>query len=205
MGKMPEDLRAQRPLFGGAIVASFPLRFQDVSDIREVPDNQEVFVDPTRDESLIFELLELKTDVPDNGSATWFLQDLANEQDAEGTVVLEQSGIVQADGEQFRNNRPIITTAVGQMAVSKGRQGREAQNIVKVYLANLRLKNVATDVLITAYEPLLINSLSESAASVGAGLAIPAAESGCMPMAEVFKCAVSSFNVNDWSLFGGVA
>lgn len=48
---------------------------------------QEVFVDPTRDESLIFELLDLKTDVADHGSATWFLQDLANEQDAEGTMV----------------------------------------------------------------------------------------------------------------------
>lgn len=40
-----------------------------------------------RDESLIFELLDLKTDVADHGSATWFLQDLANEQDAEGTMV----------------------------------------------------------------------------------------------------------------------
>lgn len=44
-------------------------------------------MDPNRDESVIFELLDLKTDVADHGSATWFLQDLANEQDAEGTVV----------------------------------------------------------------------------------------------------------------------
>jgi hypothetical protein len=46
-----------------------------------------VFADPSRDESLIVELLEYKPDVADNGSAAWFLQDLANEQDAEGTVV----------------------------------------------------------------------------------------------------------------------
>ena len=44
-------------------------------------------MDPTRDESLIFELLEYKPDVADNGSAAWFLQDLASEQDAEGSVV----------------------------------------------------------------------------------------------------------------------
>ncbi|KAL0336349.1 UNVERIFIED_CONTAM: Ran guanine nucleotide release factor [Sesamum radiatum] len=153
---MPEDLCAERPLFGGAIVSTFPLRFQDVSNIRQVPDHQEVFVDPARDESLIFELLDLKTDVADQGSATWFLQDLANEQDAEGTMVLEQSGVFEVDGLQCRSSPAIITTAVGQMAISKGRQGREAQNIVKVYLANLRLKDVATDVLITAYEPMLI-------------------------------------------------
>ncbi|KAI8527436.1 hypothetical protein RHMOL_Rhmol12G0075300 [Rhododendron molle] len=71
-----------------------------------------------------------------------------------------------------------------------------------VYLANLRLKEVGTDVLITAYEPILINPLSESASSVGAGLAAPAAEFGRMPMAEVFKLAVSRFKVNDWGLFG---
>ncbi|XP_057777167.1 uncharacterized protein LOC130995775 [Salvia miltiorrhiza] len=202
---MPEDLCIQHALFGGAISSTFPLRFQDISNIRQVPDHQEVFVDPTRDESLIFELLDLKTDVADHGSATWFLQDLANEQDAEGTMVLEQSGVFEADGLRFRSSPAVITTAIGQMGISKGRQGRDAQNLVKVYLANLRLKDVGTDVLITAYEPVTINPLSESAATVGAGLAVPAAQSGCMPMEEVFRGAVSSFKVNDWSLFGAVA
>ncbi|KAL2529576.1 Mog1/PsbP/DUF1795-like photosystem II reaction center PsbP family protein [Forsythia ovata] len=202
---MSEDFNTQRALFGGAITNTFPLRFQDVSTIRQVPDHQEVFVDPTCDESLIFELLDLKADVPDQGSASWFLQDLANEQDAEGTMVLEHSGVFQADGLQYRNTPAVVTTATGKMGISKGRQGREAQNIVKVYLANLRLEEVGTDVLITAYEPMLINPLSESASTVGAGLAVPAAQSGCMPMAEVFKLAVSSFKVNDWSLFDAVA
>ena len=41
-------------------------------------------MDPACDESLIFELLDFKDDVGDNGSAAWFLQDLATEQDAEG-------------------------------------------------------------------------------------------------------------------------
>ncbi|KAK1570404.1 hypothetical protein Q3G72_001388 [Acer saccharum] len=54
----------KRPLFGGAIATTFPHRFQ------------EVFVDPACDESLIFELLDFKDDVGDNGSAAWFLQDL---------------------------------------------------------------------------------------------------------------------------------
>lgn len=50
--------------------------------------SKEVFVDPSRDESLIFELLDFKHDVGDNGSAVWFLQDLATEQNAEGSVVI---------------------------------------------------------------------------------------------------------------------
>ncbi|KVI05529.1 ran guanine nucleotide release factor [Cynara cardunculus var. scolymus] len=194
-----------RPLFGGAISTNFPLRFEDVSNIRQVPDHQEVFVDPGRDESLIFELLELKHDVVDDGSATWFLQDLAGEQGAEGTIVTEQSTVFEAQGLQFRNTPAVLTSAVAQMAISKGRQGREAQNLVKVYLANLRLKGVNTDILITAYEPVFINPLSESASSVGAGVTVPAAESGRTPMAEVFKQAVSTFRINDWNLFGNDA
>lgn len=49
---------------------------------------QEAFADLARDESLIFELLELKHDVEDNGSAAHFFHDLATEQDAEGVVVI---------------------------------------------------------------------------------------------------------------------
>jgi hypothetical protein len=44
--------------------------------------------------------------------------------------------------------------------------------------------------------------LSETASTVGAGLAVPATQAGCMPMADVFKLAVPSFKVNDWNLFG---
>ncbi|CAL9170671.1 unnamed protein product [Musa hybrid cultivar] len=197
--------RVPRPLFGDAITSCFPSRFQDVSNIREVPDHQEVFADPDRDESLIFELLDLKHEVGDGGSAVWFLQDIAREQDAEETMVLEHSGTLEAVGLTSLNGPAIVTTAIGQMAIAKGRQGREAQNLVRVYLANLRLKEVSTDVVITAYEPILINPLSESARTVRAGLAIPAVQAGCLPMAEVFKLAITSFKIHDWSLFGSGA
>ncbi|KAK9020756.1 hypothetical protein V6N11_010773 [Hibiscus sabdariffa] len=214
--KMSADLLSERPLFGGAISTLFPLRFQDVSNIRQVPDHQEVFVDPAYDESLIFELLDFKHEVGDDGSAVWFLRDLAIEQDGEGFMLLEQSTVVEAPGLCYKNIPAIVTTAIGQMlleqsivveapglcyknipaivtiaigqmAVSKGRQGREAQNIIKVYLANMRLKEVGTDVLFTAYEPILINPLSESASAVGAGLATPAMQSGLMPMATKWQ------------------
>ncbi|KAI3730779.1 hypothetical protein L1987_61956 [Smallanthus sonchifolius] len=195
----------QRQLFGGAISTTFPLRFEDVSNIRQVPDHQEVFVDPARDESLIIELLEMKHELADNGSATWFLQDLATEQGAEGNIVTEQSAVFEAQGLGYRNMPSVISTATAQMSISKGRQGREAQNLVKVYLANLRLKGVGTDVLITAYEPVFISPSSESARSVGAGLTVPATELGRTPMADVFKQVVATFRINDWNLFGATA
>ncbi|KAJ3679661.1 hypothetical protein LUZ60_017672 [Juncus effusus] len=198
---MSRDICVERPLFGGAISSYFPTRFQDVSGIREVPDHQEVVEDPSRDESLIFELLDLKDDVADSESATWFLRDLASEQDSAENMLLENSGAMQLAGLNYGGARAIAKTAIAKMAISKGRQGREAQNLVRVYLANIRLRNVSTDVLISAYEPLLINPLSESARTVGPGLAVPAQQSGLLPVSEIFRLALTSFKVNDWNLF----
>lgn len=44
-------------------------------------------MDPNRDESFIIELLELKENVADTGSACWFLEDLATEQGSEKSLV----------------------------------------------------------------------------------------------------------------------
>ncbi|KAL3347687.1 hypothetical protein AABB24_021390 [Solanum stoloniferum] len=120
---MAVDSTAVRSLFGGAISTTFPIRFQDVSNVRQVPDHQEAFVNPERDESLIIELLDLKMDVADSGSATWFLQDLANEQEAEGTIITEQSAVFEAPELCYRNMPAVIITAIGQMAVAKEDKG----------------------------------------------------------------------------------
>lgn len=167
---VPVEPCGERPLFGGAISSTFPQRFQDLSHIREVPDHQEVFADPNRDESLIVELLDLKHDVADNQSALWFLQDLANEQDSAENLVVESVRTVAPSDAPFLDPATVVTAVVGQMAVSKGRQGREARNTVRVYLANIRLKGVGTDLLITAYEPLMISALSESGYTISYNL-----------------------------------
>ena len=70
---MSFNFLSKRPLFGREISTAFPLRFQDVSSIMQVPDHHEVFVGPARDESLIFELLDYKHEVRDDRSAIWFL------------------------------------------------------------------------------------------------------------------------------------
>ena len=70
----------ERELFGGAILASFPARYVDVSDFRPVPDNQEVWTDANRDESVIVEILERVEAGPSDaeGAAAWFFRDLAD-------------------------------------------------------------------------------------------------------------------------------
>ncbi|RWV79087.1 hypothetical protein GW17_00059835, partial [Ensete ventricosum] len=146
-------------------------------------------------------------------------QDIAREQDAEETMVLEHSGTLEAAGLTGLNGPAIVTTAVAHMAIAKGRQGREAQNLVRVSLHldimipsnGLELECLSCCLMsagISGKFALCIcdfSPLSESARTVRAGLAIPAAQAGCLPMSAVFKLGITSFKVHDWSLFSSGA
>ncbi|GJP45579.1 hypothetical protein CLOM_g12584 [Closterium sp. NIES-68] len=207
-GSTGEEMQ-RHALFGGAIQADFPPRFEDVSNFRDVPNNQEVFADASRDESIVVELLEMKADVADADSSRWFLEDLMREQEAQAGSAIESSApIASSDCPHFEPS-VVRSYAVGSMTVSKGRQGAEALNVVRVYLANIRLRNVHTDVLITVNEPLFISDRSESAAAAGAAgvtqAAVQEASAGVLGATaggQVFQRLLSSFQVNDWGLFG---
>ena len=56
MGMAMESIT--RPLYGGMVELLVPQSMTDVSDIRPVPDHQEVFSDGLTDQSLIVEIVE---------------------------------------------------------------------------------------------------------------------------------------------------
>lgn len=84
------------PLFGGAITASLPSTFADVryvieitsdipftltwfdSEIRQVPDNQEVYLDKDGFTSIVVEILE-RVEKPDIEALKFHLQDIVDE------------------------------------------------------------------------------------------------------------------------------
>jgi hypothetical protein len=47
----------EQPLFGGMASIACPRRFEDVSNVRPVPDHQEVYTDAAADQSFIVEIL----------------------------------------------------------------------------------------------------------------------------------------------------
>jgi len=53
---MPEFVNT--PLYGGAITCDLPDHFADVSKLRQVPDNQEVWIDKDGFTSIIFDITE---------------------------------------------------------------------------------------------------------------------------------------------------
>ncbi|GJU04884.1 RNA-directed DNA polymerase, eukaryota, reverse transcriptase zinc-binding domain protein [Tanacetum coccineum] len=64
---------------------------------------------PAHDESMIVEILELKDDITDSVSATWFLQDLAIGQSAEGSIVSFgiQVEIMKSDLSELKSSAPL--------------------------------------------------------------------------------------------------
>ncbi|CAO2643723.1 Ran guanine nucleotide release factor [Lemmus lemmus] len=75
------------PLFGGAFSAILPPGAIDVSDLRPVPDNQEVFCHPVTDQSLIVELLELQAHVRGEAAARYHFEDVGGVQGARAVHV----------------------------------------------------------------------------------------------------------------------
>ncbi|TYZ64718.1 hypothetical protein PybrP1_002531 [[Pythium] brassicae (nom. inval.)] len=190
-----------RELFGGAISCSIPGSFADVSEFRQVPDNQEVFADAQSDQCVIMELLQRETGVRDEDSARFFFNEVASANGCAPADVEERHAELLSAaaapllGTDNRADAAVVSVVVGDQRVAKFREGDGAKNVVRVFLANIRLPSAATDVVLTVSVPLQINPASSSARSFQFD---NSAEVG----AEVFKRAVQSFAVHDWSLFG---
>ncbi|CAG8586363.1 12529_t:CDS:2, partial [Funneliformis mosseae] len=79
-----------RELFGGAISMYIPPSFEDVSNVRDVPDNQEVFADLNTDQSIIVEILQFVHQASNEDAARYHFESVANDNDAEDYSTIHQ-------------------------------------------------------------------------------------------------------------------
>ncbi|KAF1795537.1 Mog1/PsbP, alpha/beta/alpha sandwich [Phytophthora cactorum] len=185
-----------RPLFGGALSCEIPEGFADVSSFRQVPDNQEVFANATTDQCVIVELLQYEESVADAQSAHYFFNEIAQSNGCgpdEVTVLLEE----KVDGELAPTDidAPYTTQLiVGDQRVAKFKEGDHTKNVVRIYLGNIRLPGVTTDVVLSVSAPMRINPASSSRDAFQF-------ENNSEVAAAIFKQALQSFAVRDWSLF----
>ncbi|KAK9814741.1 hypothetical protein WJX72_010720 [[Myrmecia] bisecta] len=187
---------AQRDLFGGALKLSMPMRFVDVSDFRPVPDNQEVFADANRDQSVVVEVLE-RADVPDDRCAVLFFEDLAEHNEAASSS-LDSVTTPGPTAVPHLPNDTFVSVARGAQAVSKGRQGQEALNQVQICQACIRLPSVDSDLLITLNTPMHISEHSAAAEHAGAG-----AKDAHVTAPQLLQDMLLTLEIKDWGLFGG--
>ncbi|CAN9500632.1 unnamed protein product [Ophioblennius macclurei] len=155
-----------RPLFGGALSAVLPRGAADVSDLREIPDNQEVFANAHTDQSLIVELVEYQGQVADHDAARYHFEDIADSNKALEQGTSEVSGVVALQkADLLLTECSSAWMLTGTQRVSKFNE--DARNEVKIHVGLFRLPQFSTDVLISFNDPQDISPESSSASAAG--------------------------------------
>ncbi|KAM6921952.1 ran guanine nucleotide release factor [Xenentodon cancila] len=154
-----------RALFGGALSAVVPHNATDISELREVPDNQEVFAHAHTDQSFIVELVEYQGQVADHDAGRYHFEDIAGSNNAADPGASEVTGVVALPKPELSLSEcSCAWICTGTQCVSKFNE--EAMNTVSVHLAVLRLPQFSTDVLVTFNDPQSISPGSSSASAL---------------------------------------
>eukprot|EP01129_Flabellula_baltica_P016337 TRINITY_DN8656_c0_g1_i1.p1 TRINITY_DN8656_c0_g1~~TRINITY_DN8656_c0_g1_i1.p1 ORF type:complete len:198 (+),score=42.20 TRINITY_DN8656_c0_g1_i1:45-596(+) len=180
----------QKQLFGGAITVDLEDRFFDISAVREVPDNQEVFCDADKDQTVIIEILSMP-EMPDMEAAEYHFEDIANANEAQSFNVVDVSALTEEDMPHFDDSvRKLLLT--GTQTVSK--YNEKVYNEVNIYMGILRIEKVQADILITLNSGASVHP--ESSASINLK-SVESHESN----ESLIRAILRSFNITDWGLF----
>jgi len=169
-------------LFDGAITIELPTGLVDASDLRQVPDTQEVFLATDSDVSVVIEILErVAPDEPDQ-VAKFHFDSLAHDNEAVSSVV----EVI---------NTPTVQPSPLVLSVLQGIQvvpkfNRTRSDTVKILLAVYRVLDKRIDLVLTFNIPIQAEK---------AGSAVD--EAGLKKWVEAFEGAVSSFKIVDYGLF----
>ncbi|KAK6516699.1 multicopy suppressor of ts gsp1 [Arthrobotrys conoides] len=200
----------EKELFGGAITANVPTNWTDLSNIRQVPDNQECFIDITGLATLIFELNERVEKENDEEAVKFHLSDIFEESPYKiwKSWRLDAGEAPQLDG--LPAYAMLLTTPYVENR--RDRVGHESQ-FVALAVVIIRLEKQKTDIVITANMP---HSLQEAAAETTicppgyeAEKGIPAdyiwtADNAGQPLKnllDIIEQGVKTFNIHDFGLF----
>ena len=161
MQRPPPPPQPPHPLFGGALSAVLPHSAKDTSELREIPDNQEVFAHEHTDQSLIVELVEYQEQVADQDAARYHFEDIAGSNKALEPGAFQVTGLVSLSKPELSLSAcSSAWMLTGTQCVSKFNE--EARNTVTLHLGLLRLPQFSTDVLITFNDPQRISPDSSS-------------------------------------------
>ncbi|KAL8844538.1 MAG: hypothetical protein Q9205_000030 [Flavoplaca limonia] len=186
-------------LFGGAITANLPSSYADVSNIREVPDHQEIYLDASGFSSVIVEIAERVSDPPTDPEALKFhFEDIVDEHDTSRVWHTDVAQLVH-----LPPNAPcytLLATTTPPAAIN-GNVHAKTPSFTAVLLTMIRLEAQSTDIVVTVNIPHIPGHQEPSDGEVNFeerkfGSLV---EDGIKIRDEVWR----SLEVRDWGLFGG--
>ncbi|ESK93002.1 ran guanine nucleotide release factor [Moniliophthora roreri MCA 2997] len=170
-------------LFGGAVTANAPSNLLDASDVRQVPDTQEVFLFPDSSVSIIVEILERVKPTQYSDAIKFHFDSLAHDNNA----VFEQIDSVNIIANDRSDKTPSAITLSGVQRVSKF--NRTQPDEVKILMALYRVEEKAIDLVVTFNVPVI----AEDGGAVG--------QDGLRVVEEQFDTFVRSLRIVDFGLF----
>jgi hypothetical protein len=206
-----------QPLFGGAVEISLNGSFVDISSYRDVPDNQEVFIQLHDDDtssggsiypsslSLIIELLDF--DISGDEVSEIIFNDLSDSNEARELKIMSKSRSLS-----ILENIPGLAESIPksnifgiechklvglQYVPSKSIKNDNAYDIVLIILAVIRLPSVKTDISISVNVPLRA-IISDSL------LPLDFSKEDAKTLQEVEEILITTlkdFKIRDWELF----
>uniref|UniRef100_A0A3Q0KFL4 Putative ran-binding protein n=1 Tax=Schistosoma mansoni TaxID=6183 RepID=A0A3Q0KFL4_SCHMA len=137
-----------RPLFDGAFQCLLPTNVVDASDLRQIPDNQEVFVHPSTSQSVTIDILEYVDANNHEDAARMHFDEISTSNEA------TDSSISSLRTVSLHNPDPYCSSVVllsGKQNVSKFNQSNE--DVVFIYMALYRYTEFQADVLVVVNDP----------------------------------------------------
>jgi hypothetical protein len=198
-----------RPWFGGAMSASLPATFLDASDVRPVPDHQEVWHDSgsAGAAAVMVEIVEHDAEgVSDAQAGAHFFADAAEGAGAAADTSLSSSSTFSREVDPASLPAPRMPgerpTAAREGAFVVG--ASPGGMLLAAAIAVFRIPRVASDIVITSFEPVGDGAAAAATTTATSTTTIEAAAAGAVAVArQRLARVVETVQVNDWGLFGG--
>ncbi|PSN62826.1 Mog1p/PsbP-like protein [Corynespora cassiicola Philippines] len=177
------------PLYGGAITVDLPTRFVDSSQIRQIPDHQEVYLENDGYSSVVVEILERVERASDEEALQHHFADLTDGTgDRTSVLGIEGVGVARVA------DKPAYTLSFIQTPQPAPDSRKKEPEYVAIHLLLLRLKEQTTDILVSVNVPHYAGEY-EKASAEGEKTALM--KEGDAIMAKILE----TFEVRDYGLF----
>ncbi|KAK3060593.1 hypothetical protein LTS18_008203 [Coniosporium uncinatum] len=182
-------------LFGGAIAVDLPSNFADVSTIRQVPDNQEVYLDTNGFTSVMFDILERVAEpdaATDEAALKFHFEDITS--GSSETTRFWTSSVVFLSK---MPNTPAFSLFATQEATQQQDSRKPTPDFTGIMLLLVRLEQHETDIVIMVNVPHTPGEYQKQDIDLSALKLGPLLEAG----QNIRQKVMETFEVKDWSLF----
>ncbi|KAK3628789.1 hypothetical protein LTR56_018408 [Elasticomyces elasticus] len=180
-------------LYGGAITCLLPSNFADVSDLRQVPDHQEVYLDKDGYTSVVVDILERVEKENDQEALNYHLKDLVQEDEGEVTTW----DISEVKMAKLQDTIPAYTLLATTPPGARQRGRAHEPDFVGVLLLLIRLVEQKTDVLVAVNVPHIPGHYIAGEVDLERRMTGGLLRVG----GEIREKIVESLEIRDWELF----